>query len=308
MKGWHQIPENGSVLGIRIVFWVVQTLGYLPAVCVLIFPVTANFLFNKSARKHSRDYLRKVGVLGSQSSWLQDKIKVYKHLFAFALNVLDRVFIWSGRMDLFKISLEGHEWMMALNEKKQGALLVGAHLGSFDFLRVLSEQYAVRVNVVMYGGASQKITQSFVNLNPHYEMNVFDASKGLETLFDLQAASDRGEFISLLADRFPPKEKQKKGVLVDFLGSPAEFPPQVWMMAHTLACPVIYVSALRTGWRKYSLRAVQLTPRFEMNRKTRAQDLQNIVDLYVKELEEDCAQAPMQWFNFLDFWKISNEK
>jgi predicted LPLAT superfamily acyltransferase len=47
----------------------------------------------------------------------------------------------------------------------------------------------------------------------------------------------------------------------------------------------------------------KLTDRLELPRKRRAEHLQAAMASFVSLLEERLVQAPLQWYNFYDFWR-----
>ena len=83
--------------------WVALSLGR-PAARLLLYPICLYYvLFSAKARRASREYLSR--VLG-QRPGLGD---LYRHYFFFASTILDRVFLLSGRSELFDICMHGEE-------------------------------------------------------------------------------------------------------------------------------------------------------------------------------------------------------
>jgi predicted LPLAT superfamily acyltransferase len=46
----------------------------------------------------------------------------------------------------------------------------------------------------------------------------------------------------------------------------------------------------------------EVAPRAEREKRAR-----ELLEVYVRSLEEVCCRAPRQWFNFYDFWDASRE-
>ncbi|MBU1664233.1 MAG: glycosyltransferase family 2 protein, partial [Gammaproteobacteria bacterium] len=88
----------------------------------------------------------------------------------------------------------------------------------------------------------------------------------------------------------------------DFLGAPAPFAQGPYILASLLKCPVYLFFCLRQNER-FHIHFEQFAERIELPRKTRAAALQALAQRYSKRLAHYCRQAPLQWFNFYDFWK-----
>jgi len=77
------------------------------------------------------------------------------------------------------------------------------------------------------------------------------------------------------------------------------------MLAKSLACPVKLMFAYRNYFEKTEkvyFEVVPFSEKIDFDRKTRMEDLQNYAQRFASELEQRCADAPYQWFNFYPFW------
>jgi predicted LPLAT superfamily acyltransferase len=113
----------------------------------------------------------------------------------------------------------------------------------------------------------------------------------------------RGEVIALLADRMPPGGAAERAVPVRFLGDEAFLPESPFRLAAALGCPVVFMVSVRTGPGAYEVRVEPLAERFELPRRDRAGALARYAQAYASALERHCLSAPLQWFNFFDFWR-----
>ena len=114
--------------GVRLLLSVGHGVGRL-----LLYPTCAYFLSSsRQARAASRDYLNR--VLGRPARFLD----VARHYLTFAKTLHDRVYFLAGRTGEFTIEKHGLELVEQTLAKGKGCLLLGAHLGSFEVLRVLA--------------------------------------------------------------------------------------------------------------------------------------------------------------------------
>jgi predicted LPLAT superfamily acyltransferase len=111
---------------------------------------------------------------------------------------------------------------------------------------------------------------------------------------------ERGEIVGILADRAPAGHKM---VHVPFLGDAAAFPSGPFILANTLAAPVVLFHAIRVGPRAYEVAFEPFADRVLLRRGSRAEDLRAVVARYAAAVERGCRAHPYQWFNFYRFWE-----
>lgn len=92
-----------------------------------------------------------------------------------------------------------------------------------------------------------------------------------------------------------------------FMGQPAPFPQGPFILASILACPVVLIFALRQH-RKLTVHCEPFANPLTLPRGERQQALQEAVDRYAQRLEHYALQAPLDWFNFFDFWRLPDAK
>ena len=149
---WNQIAERGSLWGMRFTAWAYRKIGRRPAE-ILIHAIVAYFyLTDGTGRRASLAYLRRVyatpegkRVLGRPPGRWQS----FLHYREFGLSIGDRLAIWFGRADEFAFDVAAEAYLDQISESGRGAILIGAHLGSFDALRALAVRRKSRVNVLM---------------------------------------------------------------------------------------------------------------------------------------------------------------
>src|SRR5262245_5064389 len=299
---WLSVTERGSVLGMRFVVWCYHRLGR--RFCrVLIMPVVLYFfLTDRAGRRASLRYLRRLyarpggrQALGSQPTWRHS----FRHYLEYGVSILDRVGFWLGRDDDCTIVFRGAAEFELLREEKRGAIILGAHLGSFDALRVLARRSQIVVNVVMYIDHARKINSVFQALDRDASLRMIQLDPtSIGSMFAVKACIDRGEFVALLGDRIGIGDDKRTGA-VDFLGDRAMLPHGAFVLAALLKCPMIFMVALRTGEGRYDAFAERFAERVVVSGP---EDLDALAGDYARRLERYCLRAPYQWFNFYDYW------
>jgi len=287
------MAERGSVLGIRILVVLSTLLGR--RLTSLVLPVIATWyaLLDGQVRRASLDYLRRIhgrATLG----------QVIRHVGCFAQVTLDRLFMLRGRLDVFDVHTHGEAHLTGLAERKQGALLIMAHLGSFEIMRSLSATRRLPVNILGYFQNAQLINAVLVGLDPATDARFISVRPNDPTfVFEVEDRIRAGEMVGTMGDRVG---FDGKAVRVPFLGGTAAFPTGPYLMAAVLHCPVYLAFSLYRAPNRYDLYCEPFAEQVHLPRGDRQAALTGLAARYAARLEAYCREAPENWFNFYDFW------
>jgi predicted LPLAT superfamily acyltransferase len=276
---------------LRMTVWLARRLGR-PLSRMLLVPICLGFLVCRAdARAASKQYLAR--VLGRTARTYD----VLKHFFTFGTTVLDRVYLLNDEADRFEITIHGEEIVTAILAQGGGCLLLGAHHGSFEVLRLVGrKQPDLRVSLAMYEATGRKIGAALNAINPHLAPLII----GLGTpgaMIEIRDCLERGGFVGMLADRTLASDTT---VNVDFLGAPAAFPVGPARLAALLRPPVVLMVGLFRGRNRYEIHFEELAA--AASGRPDPQETARLVAHYVARLEHYCREAPYNWFNFFDFW------
>ena len=293
---WKQRPEGGG----RFAIWLIRSVGRhggrrLGRAC--LFLITPYFLVRRGPeRRASRAWLSR--ALGRPAG-LRD---VARHIHAFAATILDRIFLLSGELHRFDITIQGLPELDARLARGRGVLLFGSHLGSFEVLRVLAgTRPELGLRVVLDKGHNPAMTQLLDALNPRVAATVIDAGRpGTEILLAIEEALAQGCMVALLVDRPQPGEPVEP---VPFFGEPAPLPLAPWQVAAVLGAPVMLAFGLYRGGNRYDLRFEPFSDGEAVPRPRRRAHVSALIRRYAARLEDLARQFPYNWFNFYDYWE-----
>jgi predicted LPLAT superfamily acyltransferase len=302
---WLSMGERGSVLGIRLILLCYRILGRR-ACSYLLLPVVAYFFVTgRLARRASHRYLRRLhGWANGAAEGRRppNAMQSFRHFYEFALNIVDRVSFFVGDTRDFKTIVHGREHVERLTRDKRGALVLSAHLGSFDALRLWAEQSGAAVSVAMFLRNARMINAVFEQLNPALRMRVIDLGRTApRSVLDIRACIQRGEFVGLLADRVGVADGDRIS-WVPFLGARAAISHGPFLLAAALHCPVLFMIGLRVDDTTYEIFVETLAEEVVLPATERTAALDGLACAYGRRLEQYCLRAPYQWFNFYDFW------
>jgi predicted LPLAT superfamily acyltransferase len=290
---WTAERERGSTTLLRMMIWVALRLGRPPARVILYLIATYFFAFAPAARRNAREYLRR--ALAREPT-ARDR---FRQVFAFASTILDRLYLVRERFELLEISADGEQWMREAVARGRGALLLGAHLGSFEMMSAVGRREpGVRVAVAMYDDNANRVRALFGIGNPASAPEVIPLGH-LEAMLRIRDCLGEGTFVGMLADR---SVGDSPAQVVNFLGAPALFPSGPMRAAAALRCQVLFNTCLYRGGNRYH---VVFRPLADFSRPIpggREAAVRAAIERYVALLEEHCRSDPWNWFNFYDFW------
>lgn len=300
---WSRLSERGSLLGLRIVCFCFRWFGYRLAYALLVPATLYFFLTGRVARSASQDYLRRLRphLAEPMQAGLEGRLASFHHMLMFSRLALDRLSAWTGRLprpvDFPDLVLLEKQLLSG-----RGAVLISAHLGNLDMTRALANLRGFRgVNAVVFTEHAQRYTDAMAAANPDFRLNlVAVSSMGADTAVMLKERVEQGELVVIVADRTPPAQNGRV-VVAPFLGAPAQFPLGPFVLAGLMECPVYLFFCLREDQR-YRIYLEPFAEQIVLKRVERQQQLEQLAVRYAQRLEYYCCKAPLQWFNFFDFW------
>jgi predicted LPLAT superfamily acyltransferase len=294
---WASINEISFVAGMRLLFWICRVFGRWPF-RVVLYPVLGWYVLTKPLpRRASREYLKRMAAYTSAAM-----PGVLRHFAAFGESILDKMLLWGGLFKLDSVDLQGGELITDAVAAGRGGLLICAHLGNLELCRVLSRQrHDIKLTVLVHTKHAQAFNDMLGKLNPDSQLNLLQVTEmSPATAIVLSERVARGEFVVIAGDRVPVSHNPRVA-MADFIGAPAAFPVGPYVLASILQCPVYLLFSLREG-RRSTVYFEAFRDAVRIPRQGREAAFNALAADYAKRLEHYCLRAPLQWFNFYDFW------
>ncbi|NJN47799.1 MAG: lipid A biosynthesis acyltransferase, partial [Candidatus Competibacteraceae bacterium] len=194
-RRWSHLPERGSTFALHLIHWIGVRIGRW-AGRFLLHPITLYYLLIAvPQRRASRMYLRR--VLQREPNWLD----IGRHIHCYAATILDRVYLLAGQFERFDIRVHQGQVILDQVQSGQGCILLGAHLGSFEVMRVLGVTLRrFPLKILMNVSHNQRMTQFMDALNPELAATIIPID-GPDTLLSVKDHLDQGYLIGALGDR-----------------------------------------------------------------------------------------------------------
>ena len=290
---WATRGERGSMFWLRVMSWISLRLGRGVSRIITYCIAAYFFVFAPRARRYARDYLRR--VLGRPAT-PKDR---FRQILTFASTIHDRVFFLNGRFELFDVSVDGEAIACATRTSDGGALLMGAHLGSFEATRALGHRLpGQQIAMAMYADNARKINAALTAISPGLETDIIELGP-LSALLEIRSRLAAGSFVGMMGDRVLGAEPVER---VMFLGEPAAFPLGPFRVAAKLRRPVCFMAGFYLGANRYHIVFEQIADFSAIDPDGEAVAVSEALQRYVAVVERHCRKYPYNWFNFLDFW------
>ena len=301
---WHAQREQSAGRGRMWFMWAVYARCGKTALKLVTVPVMAFiYPFAGPARRALRtDYAVLAAFRGRKDAPPVGAWTLYRHLLGFAWSLADKTDACTLRKDLPQMSVRddaGGRAFRDLVAARKGAFLVSTHLGTVEVLPALASAHRDAGEEIPHVHAFQQMGHDAVFTRMF--MRHFDATHvtlhaveeiGVETAVRMQEAIGRGELVLMAGDRVGARS----GKTFDhaFLGRPCRWPKGVFVFAKLMACPVFFVTCVRTGWNAYECHFHRYTGP--------ASSPARMLDEYTAFLEAETLAHPEQWYQFYDFF------
>jgi predicted LPLAT superfamily acyltransferase len=282
------------MLMLRVMTWISLRLGRRAGRVVLHLIASYFLLFAPASRRASSNYLRRAL---DRPPHLRD---LYRHFFAFAATIHDRVYLVNRRFELFDIEVHGEDTLRRLLAGGKGLFLMGAHLGSFEVIRAIGRKDTdLRIAMVMHQDNAQKINAMLAAIDPEAVQDIIGLGR-IDSMLKVREHLDEGGVVGMLADRTLGNDTLYP---VQILGSSANLPGGPFRMAALLRRPVAFMTGLYLGGNRYAIHFDPLADFSNVARAQRDAVVDAAITRYAALLDQYCRKAPYNWFNFFDFWQ-----
>jgi phosphatidylinositol dimannoside acyltransferase len=244
-----------------------------------------------------RGVMRNLRAIKPGSFAITNVLRTYRVFWNYAWTITDT----ARFQDLRTIpdwEFVGWEHFEQLQSLQSGAIILTAHMGSYDLGAQMFGEMNLRKLVTVRAPEIDLQTREFEQ-NQHGRavgdaVNISFNTAANDIAFELLDAVRSGDIVAIQGDRVTPGVSPFPATL---FGRPVDLPAGPFALAMAARVPIYPLFVIRRGRRRYRL--VTCAPiTVERRSRTRDQDLQSAVDQWATELERVIAPAWRQWFAF----------
>ena len=246
--------------------------------CIMALVVPFYMIFNRKGYKAMYRFFRERFGFGRWKSFW----KVYANHFRFGQIILDRFGVYAGKK--YRFIVDGQELMDELEKHPEGFISLSSHVGNYEIAGYSLKPKSKRFNALVYAGETATVMENRKKMLSQNNMSMIPVKEDMSHIFELNAAIDRGEIVSMPSDRVFGSQKACE---CSFFGEKARFPMGAFALATKKNVPMLAVFVMKESYRTYHAYVRKIA---------NAQD-------FADNLEEIVKKYPTQWFNYFDFWK-----
>jgi len=293
-KGGKPAEWKGRTDGLP---WMIRSLVVLMKVidrriiyCFMAIVVPFYMIFHHDSYLATYRFFRQRFHYGRIKSFL----KVYANHFRFGQVIIDRYAAYAGKK--FRFELDGNERFMELVHGERGFVQLSSHAGNYEMVGYGLTSTTKKINGLFYGGESKVMMDFRRKILAMHNVNLIEVDESMSHIFNMNAAIDRGEIVSMTGDRLFGSSKAIKCM---FLGKEASFPMGPFALAVQKEVPMLAVFSMRYKGR-YRVYVRDIEQDESLPIRARMTDM---AKKFASELENVVRMYPTQWFNYYDFWK-----
>lgn len=273
--------QRGSGFGYHILILLYRFFGYGFLRFFLFFVVLYYFFIASDVKKVTKKYYENIGLTYSSTLY-------FKHLYAFAIAVLDR-FGSALEPDLFNVESINSE---AVRQGKEGSILIISHFGSWGIAQNLL-RFGRKINIVMKEAFKKDIKQVEKTISEEKQktINVIDLNDGFAALVEIAGALGRKEIVGMMADRV---YDENRVVFSSFFGKRVKLNKNPFELGVRMGVPLYAMFVFGNKKNGY---------KFVFSDRLDGHSVDELALSYAKKLEEAIKSSPLLWFNFYDFWE-----
>lgn len=297
---WAEQQERGNQFALKATAFIVK---YLPLSIIkfcTFWVVLYFYLTSKSTRLNIHRYQQR--LVKTFPHIVLPRYSIFKQFMAFGEALTDRFSVWQRKFDpmnLVAVDPDGvYEKIRSPNGR--GQILVCSHLGNVEICRAFANRHIhFRINVLIHSKHTEMFNQALEKAGAAKLPVIQVEDLNIEIMMDLQRRLEQGEWIAIAADRIPIRGSKTE--IVNFLGKETHFPQGAWLLAALLKAELNTLFCYKKSGR-YELVLRHFSSAIEGRGEIRERNIQIAVQKYANLLAEECANYPLLWFNFYNFW------
>lgn len=195
--------------------------------------------------------------------------------------------------------IEGSKTFREAQKNGKGIILLAAHLGNWELGGLFFGSSGIPINIITAKDEVSEIANIRASVRGLHNVKTITIEDDPFYFIDIVNALKRNEIVAMLIDRY----ERNNGVLIDFFGEPAYFPPGPVLLARSTGCVVLPAFTVMDKDGNYKT-AVGSIIKMEFS-DDKERDIYVNLKKIVKVFEQYIKEYPDQWYNFTPIWSKS---
>ena len=244
-----------------------------------------------------RGVMRNLAAIKPRSWAIANFFRVYRVFWNYAWTITDNVRHREQGM-IPDWEFAGMEHFEALQSHSGGAIILTAHMGSYDLGAQMFAAYSTRRIVMVRAPEVDPDTRNFEESQITGRVQVTFNTEAADLALDLLSALRDGEVIAIQGDRVT---EGIASVETTLFGRRTRIPSGPFALAMVARAPIFPLFVIRRGRRAYRL--LTCPPIEVVRTSNRHDDIARAVEQWSRALETTLREAWHQWFAFEPFYE-----
>ncbi len=279
----------------HLFFYLMLHLGGQRLAYFVLQPIIFTYvLFSPTPHKNLAPYISK---RFPDASWFDKRIHAYKIVLGMGKMLIDRALLGLKPDHQFKGVVEGLGDIQDIIRSGSGAIIVLAHVGTWQTAMAHLEGLDTDVHAIM-NHDEEAVSKHFYEMERRRSFQTIDADGFMGGMIEAADILTKGELVLIMGDR----AMGGKTAQTSFLGERINLPVAAYNLAAITNTPIVIAFSAKTGTTCHVLKVWDIfQPHFsDHDRKT---ELNRCVSRFSTALEKYVEHYPHQWYNFFNIWQ-----
>jgi KDO2-lipid IV(A) lauroyltransferase len=222
-------------------------------------------------------------------NWSDKKVQsTVKKVYIFFMHNILQFFAFPKSWNGIEINVSGKEYLNSAMLQNKGCVFISAHFGAWELMAKWMGQPQYEFVGVAHRQKNRGANQFF---QEQRELGGTEHIFRKEPFEKMESVLKNNGILALVSDQ----DAKRKGVFVNFFGSPASTPKGAALFHKKTGAPMLFCVCAQTGFQKYNLDFHPVNP---INNSTK-----EITQAFTTLIEEKIREYPEQYFWFHRRWK-----
>lgn len=274
----------------RSLLFMTQGIG-LYVVYGITFIVTLFYLItNRREYKATKAFYMRVFGMNS----VKGTIYAHRNFYTMGKIVMDRFSAYGGRK--FDIEVENKEKYDELENGDEGFVQLSSHVGNYEMAGYM-KPFDKKLNVLVYSGETETVMKNRKRMFDANNISMIISDGTMDHIFSINNALERGEIVSIPADRI---HGSAKSISSPFFDGKIALPMGPFLIAAQKELPVTIPFVIKKSATRYAIYNTIFRFSPEQAELSIREKSAILADFYAKRLEDVVREYPLQWFNYFD--------